>query len=59
MMRLRMPREGGLTMSEAQVRSGSNAAPAGALALAVLCSQQFIVAYDTLIEGRGLDAACR
>jgi hypothetical protein len=46
-------------MSEAQVRSGSNAAPASALALAVLFSQQFIMAYDTVIERRGFDAACR
>jgi hypothetical protein len=35
-------------MSEAQVRSGSDAASAGALALAVLCTQQFIMAYDTV-----------
>jgi hypothetical protein len=35
-------------MSEAQVRSGPNAASAGALALTVLCAQQFIMAYDTV-----------
>jgi MFS family permease len=36
-------------MSEATARSGPNAAAsAGALALAVLCSQQFIMAYDTV-----------
>jgi hypothetical protein len=35
-------------MSEAQVRSESNAASAGALALAVLCAQQFIRAYDSV-----------
>jgi len=31
-------------MSEAPVRSGSNTASAGAMALAVLCAQQFIMA---------------
>ena len=35
-------------MSEATARSGSSVASAGALALAVLCSQQFIMAYDTV-----------
>ena len=35
-------------MSEATARSGPNAASAGALALAVLCAQQFIMAYDTV-----------
>jgi len=36
-------------MSEARVRSGSNAASAGALALAVLFSQQFIMVVFVVV----------
>jgi len=40
-------------MPEATARSGPDASSVGALALAMLCTLHFILAYDTLTERAG------